>query len=268
MKMVPVGPVIKYLGRDSLLILALCVSLDMHGAQAPSATTPVPPDWALPGSSNHRQVPPPEGFHRPSTNFNKSIGIFKGQSDVGSALVRGSASYDRVTKQYTITSAGYNVWYTRDEFRYLWKKMSGDVSLAADVSFVDPKGFFDRKIVLIVRQNLDDDSEEAMVGEHGSGLVHLAYRPVQNTSIKEIYRINPHSGVPHAKRIGIEKHGDTFTIFVSMTGEPMHQVGPPLRLHFDAPFYVGIGFCSHLPVTLDTSLVSNLVLKNSAGKAR
>jgi hypothetical protein len=36
------------------------------------------------------------------------------------------------TRQYTVTSAGYNIWYTRDQFRYLWKKMSGDVSFAAD----------------------------------------------------------------------------------------------------------------------------------------
>ena len=62
----------------------------------------------------------------------KPIGIFENQTDVGAALVPGDASYDAADKSYTITSAGYNIWYTRDEFRYLWKKMSGDVSLAAD----------------------------------------------------------------------------------------------------------------------------------------
>ena len=46
----------------------------------------------------------------------------------------------------------------------------------------------------------------------------------------------------------------------------MHQFGPPIHLHFDGPFYVGIGFCSHYPVTVDTGVVSNLVLENSAGK--
>ena len=50
----------------------------------------------------------------------------------------GSASYDPATKQYTVSSAGYNIWYQRDEFRFLWKKMSGDVSLAADASFPIP----------------------------------------------------------------------------------------------------------------------------------
>ena len=55
--------------------------------------------------------------------------------------------------------------------------MSGDVSLAADVTFPDPKGYGDRKAVLVIRQNLDDDSNEAMTGEHGTGMIHLAWRP-------------------------------------------------------------------------------------------
>jgi len=37
-------------------------------------------------------------------------------------------------------------------------------------------------------------------------------------------------------------------------------------MHFDGPFYVGIGFCSHLPATVDTAVVSDVVLKNEAGK--
>ena len=73
------------------------------------------------------------------------IGSFEGQSDIGSAVVPGSATYDAATKQYTINSAGYNVWYTRDEFRFLWKRTSGDVSLAADATFPNPNGYNDRK---------------------------------------------------------------------------------------------------------------------------
>jgi len=100
--------------------------------------TPTVPDWALPGSATHKQVPPPADFHRPSRVLPTPIGIFDGQADVGGALVPGSASYDPATKQYTVSSAGYNIWYQRDEFRFLWKKMSGDVSLAADASFPIP----------------------------------------------------------------------------------------------------------------------------------
>jgi hypothetical protein len=70
------------------------------------------------------------------------------------------------------------------------------------------------------------------------------------------------------RRIGIEKHGDEIALFVSLYGEPMHAFGPPIRLHLDGPFYVGIGFCSHLPETVDTAVLSNVVLKNAAGKVR
>ncbi|MCU1248948.1 MAG: hypothetical protein JWQ49_1977 [Edaphobacter sp.] len=128
------------------------------------------PEWAQPGSPTHVQVPPPADFHRPSRNFDGPIGVFDGQSDIGAALVPGSANYDAKAKQYTINSAGYNIWYTRDEFRYLWKKTSGDVSLAADVTFPDTKGHGDRKAVLVIRQSLEDNSRKAMIGEHGVGM--------------------------------------------------------------------------------------------------
>jgi hypothetical protein len=253
-------------------VLILCTAAHVLCAQAPAA-----PPWAQPGSPGHVQVAPPPDFHRPSKNFDIPIGIFEGQSDIGSALVPGSASYDATTRQYTINSAGYNVWYTRDEFRYLWKKMSGDISLAADIAFPDPKGYGDRKAVLIIRQNLDDDSKEAIVALHGAGMIQLAQRAEKDVRVKDMeYRVGgrgrPGGATPDslvsvfAKRVGIEKQGDAFALFVSLEGEPMHQFGPPISLHLDEPFYVGIGFCAHLPETSDTAILSNVVLENSAGK--
>jgi len=263
-------------------VLACCaVSHGAFAQAAPAGAAPSGvqvPDWALPGSATHNQVPPPVDFHRKTRTDHTAIGIFEGQSDVGAALVPGSSSYNSATKQYTITSAGYNVWYTRDEFRYLWKKMSGDVSLAADISFPDTAGYDDRKAFVIIRQSLDDDSKEAVVALHGGGLMHLAWRPKTDSMMKEV-RVNfrhrhvagqaPDSlDLIHARRIGIEKHGDNFAVFVSWHGEPMHQFGDPIQLHLDGPFYVGIGFCSHLPAKADTAVLSKVVLVNAAGKVQ
>jgi hypothetical protein len=245
-----------------------------------SAQTIEVPDWAKPASATHKQVSPPSEFHRPARTDNTPIGIFEGQSDVGAALVPGSSGYNAVTKQYSITSAGYNVWYVRDEFRYLWKKMSGNVSLAADISYPDTAGYGDRKAVLIIRQSLDDDSKQALVALHGAGMMHLAWRPEKGLRVMDMeYRIGSRGALPggsspdalvtaHAKRIGIEKRGDYFALFVSMNGEPMHQFGAPIKLKLNGPFYVGIGFCSHLPDKTDTAILSNVVLENAAGKDR
>ena len=167
--------------------MLLLTSILATPAQQPN---PEVPAWAYPGSATHQQVAPPPDFHRPSRTFDTPIGIFTGQSDIGSALVPGSANFDPATNAYTIHSAGYNVWYTRDEFRYLWKRMSGDVSLAADIAFPDPNGYGDRKAVLIIRQNLDDDSKEAIVALHGLGMIHLAQRPEKGLRVSDTeYRI-------------------------------------------------------------------------------
>lgn len=268
--------------RTPAMTLLLWLTTSALQAQAPiplANSAPTVPVWAQPGSATHTQVAPPQDFHRPTTTLNMPIGIFDGQSDVGSAAIPGSASYDAATGAYTIHSAGYNVWYTRDEFRFLWKNLSGDVSLAADITFPDPNGYGDRKAVLIIRQDLDDDSKETLAGLHGGGMIQLAQRPEKSLRLKDIeYRIGgrgqPGGASPDslatfsAKRIGIEKRGDSISLFVSLEGEPMHQFGPPISIHFNRPFYLGIGFCSHLPERIDTAVLSNVVLENSAGKVR
>jgi len=238
---------------------------------------PIAPDWAYPQSTTHNQVGPPPGFHRESRVEKTPIGVFTAQADVGGAVAPGTASFANGT--YTIRSAGYNVWYTRDEFRFLFNTMSGDVSMAADIAYPEG-GFGDHKALLVIRQSLADDAKEAFVALHGDGMIHLAQRPEPGKRISDMeYRIGSRGGLPggkspdslvtlHAKRIGIEKKGDQFTLWVSEQGEPMHQYGAPITLHIAAPFYVGIGFASHLPGVAETATLSNLVLENRAGRVR
>lgn len=251
--------------RIATLFTGLALACALASAQTP--VTPQVPDWAQPGSATHKQVAPPADFHRATTTFNQPIGIFDGQSDVGSAVVPGSGAFNASTGAYTVRSAGYNIWYSRDEFRFLWKKMSGDVSFAADVNFQSKEGYGDRKGVLVIRQSLDDNSAEAMIGEHGTGMIHLAQRTATAAQMQDMeYRFGGLLNGVMAKRIGVEKHGDQIAIYVSITGEPMHQLGPPITLHFDGPFYVGIGFCSHQPTSVDGAVFTDVKLENEAGK--
>ncbi len=263
--------------RCSVVFLALGCAPVLLSSQS-STVSPKAPTWAQPGTATRVQVAPPPDFHRPPRIYAGRIGIFDGQADVGSALVPGSASYNAATGAYTINSAGYNVWYTRDEFRFLWKKMSGNVSLAAGINFPRP-GYGDRKAVLIIRQSLADDAKEALVALHGAGMIQLAERPDTDVRVKDTeYRVGgrgrPGGKTPDslvtidAQRIGIQKRGDEFTLWVSLEGEPMHQFGPPIHLHLNGPFYVGIGFCSHLPTTVDTAVLSHVVLVNAAGRVK
>ncbi len=115
---------------------------------------------------------------------------------------------------------------------------------------------------------------------HGAGMIQLAQRPAKGARVTDLeLRVGSRGGRPGgaspdslvgimAKRVGLEKRGDSYALFVSLDGEPMHQFGAPITQKIVGPFYVGIGFCSHLPDTLDTAVVSNVVLENAAGKVR
>ena len=266
-----------------VLAAALTAFATAAFAQVPGDPPPPPPganvpDWALPQSSTHKQVPPPADFHRASVTFSDKIGMFDAQTDVGGPLVAGSAGYDAASGTYTITSAGYNVWYQRDEFRYLWKKMSGDMSLAAGVEWADPSSFNDRKVVLILRDSLDDDSRQIMAAQHGAGMVHIAWRGEKGAMMTDVEYRSQRQPIAakgehgpqifHPSRIGLEKKGDQFQLYISWSGEPMHAEGAPVTFRTDGPVYVGIGFTSHLPATLGTARVSNVVVENRAGAVR
>jgi hypothetical protein len=263
--------------KISWLVLSLAFALPA-AAQAPGTAAVTVPDWALPDSPTHRQVAPPPDFHRDTVTLNKPIGIFENQSDVGGPLVPGDASYDAASRAYSITSAGYNIWYSRDEFRFLWKKMSGDVSLSASVDWPKEDGFGDRKVVLIIRENLDDDSRQIMAAQHGAGMVHIAWRPEKSALMTDVeYRSQRQpiaakgergAQILHPGRIGLEKKGDQFQLYVSWQGEPLHAEGAPVTFKADGPFLVGIGFTSHLPATTATAKLRDVVLENQAGRIR
>src|SRR5215217_5384928 len=92
------------------------------------------------------------------------LGAFADHGDVGvpSTIGAGTATYDGTTKTYTIAGGGENMWGRADHFHYAWIKMSGDVSLAADIVFLASSpstGAPDlhRKACLIIRQSLEAD---------------------------------------------------------------------------------------------------------------
>jgi len=87
-----------------------------------------------------------------------AVGAFEARGDVGALLHAGSVEYDAERKSYTITGSGENMWFQADAFQFAWKKMSGDVALSADISFIGAGGNPHRKAVLMIRQSLDADS--------------------------------------------------------------------------------------------------------------
>jgi len=62
-------------------------------------------------------------------------GIFQGNSDIGNPKTKGSAVYNQVDQSYILKGGGYNIWFERDEFHYLFNKIKGDFILTANFEF-------------------------------------------------------------------------------------------------------------------------------------
>src|SRR6266853_570413 len=115
-----------------------------------------------------------------------SIGVFESHTDVGTVLHPGSVEYDNAKQTYTVAGSGENMWSAADAFHFVWKKVSGDVTLAADISFANTSGNEHKKAVLIFRQSLDADSVYADVALHASGLTSLQFRDEKGAITREV----------------------------------------------------------------------------------
>jgi TolB protein len=184
------------------------------------------------------------------------LGVFEASGDVGTVLHAGSAEYDAAKGTYTIGGSGENMWFGKDAYQFVWKKMSGDVSLSADISFVGSGGNAHRKSVLMIRQSLDEDSVYVDIARHGNGMTGLQFRTEKGGPTSEVQ--SPNWMPAHLR---IEKHGPYATMWLAgESGGELEIAGASPRIELKEPFYVGIGVCSHDKDVVEKAVFSDVKL--------
>jgi hypothetical protein len=194
----------------------------------------------------------------------QALGIFDGQNDLGGVLHPGSAEYDASTKTYTITGSGDNMWFNKDEFHFVWKKISAeDLMLTADLSILSADGNAHRKAVLMIRQTLDPDSAYADVARHGEGLTSLQFRERKGATTHEI-----ESKLSGPTKLRIEKLGQHFYMWIGNSNGEMEFAGGSAWVDIGDSFYVGIGVCSHDKDAEAKAAFSNVELETTFKRAK
>lgn len=183
-------------------------------------------------------------------------GVFTDHQDVGTVLHPGSVVYDDAKHTYTIAGSGENMWFGADDFHFVWKKVSGDVALTADIAFVGTGGNPHRKAVVMMRQSLDGNSPGVDIAVHGVGLTSLQYRDARSANTHEV-----ESNISAPKTVRLEKHGDSFYAFVTGGDGKLHPAGASTKLALTGEFYVGIGVCSHDKDAVEKAVFSDVMLE-------
>ncbi|HWC99404.1 MAG TPA: hypothetical protein VG456_21745 [Candidatus Sulfopaludibacter sp.] len=180
-------------------------------------------------------------------------GIFEGQGDVGTVLHPGAVEFDAGSKAYKITASGENIWGTADALHYVWKKVSGDVSLTAEISFPTTTGDPHKKGVLMIRQSLDAGAAYADAAVHASGLTSLQAREESGAATHEVQ-----GSQTAVKRVRITKMGQYFFMSIAGEGEDLHPAGGSMKVALREPFYIGIGVSAHNKDAIETAVFRNV----------
>ncbi len=180
------------------------------------------------------------------------VGLFESHGDVGVTPKPGSVEFNPATAEYRITGGGANIWGTADAFHYLWKRVSGDITITADVKFAGAGAVDHRKAALMIRQSLDPGSAYADAAIHGDGLTALQFRSSAGAETREVR--SPLSG---PVRLRIERRGNLFRMYAGNPGEDLQPTGPATVTMQD-PVYVGLAVCSHDAQVLETAVFSNV----------
>jgi Tol biopolymer transport system component len=184
------------------------------------------------------------------------LGIFQDHGDIGNVGFAGSVRFDPADSSYTVSGGGTNMWLDHDELHYVWKQVSGDISIAADIEWVGRGVDPHRKACLIIRQSLDSGSVYVDAAVHGDGLTSIQYRELQGGVTREVQ-----SNISSPQRVRIEKNGDYFSMSVAKDGETLKSSGGTFKLPFSGPFYIGLGVCAHNNDTIETAIFSNVLIE-------
>jgi len=185
-----------------------------------------------------------------------NLGIFTNEGSVGATPPGGKSHFDPAKGEYRITGGGANMWASTDAFYFVWKQVSGDLTLSADVQWVGTSEMGHRKAVLIVRQSLDPGSAYADAVSHGDGLTSLQFRGAANEQTYQVF-----TQVDGPARLQLVRKGSRYTMYAGKPNQELKAVGPVEYVSLKDPVYVGLGVCSHVATTLETAIFSNVKLE-------
>lgn len=148
------------------------------------------------------------------------------------------------------------MWATNDAFHFLWRSVSGDVALTADIEFIGTGGDPHRKAVLLIRQGLEPDAAYADAALHGDGLTSLQYRETKGGPTREIQ-----ANVAGPRTLRLERRGEWVSMSVAKPGEALRPAGGAFKFRLQDPVLIGLGVCAHNDEVTETARFSNVKLE-------
>ncbi len=198
------------------------------------------------------------GIYNPAAGQHKNIGIFDFAMDIGRPKNGGASRYDEATQTYYLKGSGYNIWFNRDEFQYLCKRMTGNFILTANFEFSGDQGNDHRKLGWMIRESVDEGAASVNAVVHGDGLTVLQWRLLRGA-----YMRDPEDEIFYPKKtvfrtVQLERSGKNITMRVANYGEPLQEVSTQHMPFMKDSILAGLFISSHDPDKVEEARVWNV----------
>jgi len=193
-----------------------------------------------------------------------AAGIFTSSADIGNPKNLGISVYNKTDQTYKIKGSGYNIWFERDEFHYLYNKIKGDFILTANFRF-DGKGVEShRKTGWMLRSSTDENSPHISATLHGDGLTLLQWRDNKGALMKD-----PEDQI-FARGSGyevlqIERAGKVIFMRAAHPGEPLENIGSYEMINLPDEILAGLFVCSYNPDVVEEATIWNVRIDKPVG---
>jgi TolB protein len=177
--------------------------------------------------------------------FASPLGIFEKDTSVTVGQFAGHADFNPSTDQYTMTGAGGEISGKADGFQYLWKRVTGDVTVNADTWFSGANSTSHSQAAVMVRQSLDPEAAYAAAVVYGDGRSMFQYRVDKGAASRSV-EFPPNGNMVGLVHLQICRRGDSYTIAIGRMGKMggALPVSAPITVTMNGPVIVGLAFAS------------------------
>lgn len=186
-----------------------------------------------------------------------STGIFSSNQDIGNPKNAGGAVFNESDQSYTLKGAGYNIWFERDEFNFLFSPIKGNFILTANFKFEGQGKETHRKTGWMLRVSTDDNAPQISAVLHGDGLTVMQWRDYKGGMMEdpedEIFARDSAFSV-----IQIERTGSVIFMRAAHKGKPLVDIGSYQMVNLPDEILAGLFVCSHNPDITESVKVWNV----------
>jgi regulation of enolase protein 1 (concanavalin A-like superfamily) len=174
--------------------------------------------------------------------------------DIGAVGAAGSASYANGT--FTVQASGADIWGRRDEFHYVYQRLSGDGVITAQVTSITNTNAR-AKAGVMIRESLNSNSRHAMVAITPTGATFA-----RRTSAGGVSSSTALASVTAPEWVRLKRSGSTLTAWHSSAGTSWTQIGSA-TVAMGTDVYVGLAATSHNDGVVTTAQFDNVRITKS-----